>query len=132
MRERSSSSVRVYFPKYSRNEVAKLIRERLQTLQGKLPLQLVILFGSYAKGRYTASSDIDLLVTYEDPKRGDAYSQVWDAIRMPQLQLHLYTASEYEQLRQSGSAIPKEAEKGEIIWTGISRPPHSGRTPHSR
>jgi len=132
MRERSSSSVKVYFPKYSRNEVTKLIRERLQTLQGKLPLQLVILFGSYAKGRYTASSDIDLLVTYKDPKREDAYSQVWDAIGMPKLQLHLYTASEYERLKQSGSTISKEAEKGEIIWTGISRSPHSERTPHSR
>lgn len=132
MRERSSSSVKVYFPKYSRNEATKLIRERLQTLQGKLPLQLVILFGSYAKGRYTASSDIDLLVTYDDPKRRDAYSLVWDAMGMPQLQLHLYTVSEYERLRQTGSTISKEAEKGEIIWTRISRCPHSGRTSHPR
>lgn len=108
--------MKVYFPKYNQKEVVKLIRERLQTLLKKLPLRLAILFGSYARGRYTASSDIDLLVVYKDPKRKDAYSLVWDAINVSQLQLHLYTTSEYEELRKSGSSLPKEAEKGVVIW----------------
>lgn len=116
MREGSSSSVKVYYPRLSRDEAIRIIRKGLQTLSEKLPLRSAILFGSYAKGRYTASSDIDLLVVYEDPKRNDAYSLAWDEIGIPQLQLHIYTVSEYEALRKFGSSLPKEAQKGIAIW----------------
>lgn len=118
MRGGSSSSVKVYYPRLSRDEAIRIIRKRLQTLSEKMPLCSAILFGSYAKGRYTASSDIDLLVVYDDPKRDDAYSLAWDEIGIPQLQLHIYTVSEYEALRRSGSSLPKEALKGIVVWSG--------------
>jgi len=41
-----------------------LLRKRISALEGKLPLKRVVLFGSYAKGRQTVASDVDLLVVY--------------------------------------------------------------------
>jgi hypothetical protein len=108
--------VKVYFPKYSREEIIEILRQRLQILLRELPLRLLILFGSYAKNQYTVASDIDLLIVYDGPKRKEAYGLAWDIINLPQLQLHIYTTSEYEELKKSGSSFPKEAEKGIIIW----------------
>lgn len=115
MRRGFSSSVKVCFPKFSKGELLQLLRNRIEPLSKKLPLHLVALFGSYAEGNYTAASDVDLLVVYEDPKREDAYGLVWDAIGLSQLQLHLYTASEYEELKRS-SPFPAQAERGVVLF----------------
>ncbi len=48
-----------------------------KALQAMLPVTRIVLFGSYARGRHTIASDIDLLVTYSGPKRDDACGLVW-------------------------------------------------------
>jgi hypothetical protein len=53
------------------------------------------LFGSYASNRFTAASDIDLLVVYEDPERQDAYEIVANQLRLPRLEPRVYTESQY-------------------------------------
>ena len=116
MRSESSNSVRVCFPRFSREELIELLRNRMKPLSKKLPLRLVALFGSYAQGRHTAASDVDLLVVYDDPKRDEAYGLVWDSMGLPMLQLHIYTASEYEELKRSGSSFPAEAERGIVLF----------------
>ena len=75
MLQRSSSSVRIFYPRFSREQVVERITQNLGKLQKKLPLLLVALFGSYARGDHTVASDIDLLVIYGGEKtKGHAAS----------------------------------------------------------
>jgi|GEM_PF-2546274 len=69
MERRSPSTVRIFYPKLSKEKVILRIQKALVALQGKLPLKLVVLFGSHAKGNYTVASDIDLLIVYEGVDR---------------------------------------------------------------
>ncbi len=63
-----------------------------------LPLRRVVLFGSWAKGRATAFSDIDLLVVYADPPRADAYVVVRRHLRLRGLEPHVYSEAEAAKL----------------------------------
>jgi len=76
MPNRSSSSVRVVYPRFSREELVERLRRDVPSLAEALPLKRVVLFGSWASGRATAHSDIDLLVVYTGPSREDAYKTV--------------------------------------------------------
>ena len=76
MPRKSSTTVKVFYPRYSREEVLHRIRASLPLLREALPVLSVVLFGSYAKGTNTAFSDIDLLVVYQDPPRNDACTLV--------------------------------------------------------
>ena len=42
------------------------IRQGVATIAGQYPIKRVSLFGSYAEGRQTESSDVDLLVEFQD------------------------------------------------------------------
>lgn len=118
MRKRSSSTVKVYYPEFSQEEMIEKIRGKINELLKKIPLESVTLFGSYAEKRQTAASDIDLLIIYKGHEMKDAYSTCWDIFKIPQLQIHIYTSSQYEKLKASGSLLPKEVEKkGIIIWS---------------
>ena len=75
-RRRSSSSVRVFYPRFNRAQLVEHIEKGLPSLQKLLPLRLVVLFGSYARGNYTVASDIDLLVVYDGEIREDAFAVV--------------------------------------------------------
>ncbi|WP_041623442.1 nucleotidyltransferase family protein [Spirochaeta thermophila] len=98
MPRKSSSTVKVFYPRYSREEVLHHIRASLPLLREALPVLSVVLFGSYAKGTNTAFSDIDLLVVYQDPPRQDAYTLVKRSIPLRGLEPHVYARSEYEQV----------------------------------
>jgi predicted nucleotidyltransferase len=96
MLKKSSSSVRVYYPKLSREEVITAIRKNLGELRKRLPLLLVVLFGSYARGNYTVASDVDLLVVYEGEPKEEAYALVRRTLDIPRLESHVYSQGEYE------------------------------------
>jgi predicted nucleotidyltransferase len=102
MQKKSSSTVKVYYPRYRRDELIQYLKQRVGLLAQQIPLKLVMLFGSYAEGRYTAASDIDLLVVYEGRKRDDIYKIVWDTIALANLQPHIYTADEWNMSRPRG------------------------------
>lgn len=117
MREESSDTVKVYYPEFDLEELTRRLRKGIKTILKHLPLKRVILFGSYAEGKNTAASDVDLLIVYEDPKREGAYGICWDALKIPQLELFIYTASEYEKMKMRKTSIAREVErKGIIIW----------------
>ena len=81
MRERSSSSVRIYYPRFGRDELIERLRRCAEELSKKLPLKRVILFGSYASGRQTAASDVDVLVVYEGKRdKREVYDLCWDCL----------------------------------------------------
>lgn len=71
-----SNSVKVFSPRYTQQEVLEVLRARVPQLLEHLPVRWVVLFGSYAKGNYTAFSDIDVLVVYGGEAREDAFALV--------------------------------------------------------
>ena len=80
-----------------------LTREAVEVFDTETQVLLAYLFGSYAKRNHTASSDIDVLVVVgeEDP---DTYKK----IRMPRLELLMYTTNEYIEMKKKH---PKTIEK---------------------
>ena len=66
----------VFYPPWTREALLVRLREGVAALREVLPLVRVVLFGSYARGRQTVASDIDLLVVYAGAVRGDAYALV--------------------------------------------------------
>ncbi len=95
MPRRSSSSVRVFYPRLDRAELLRTLKDGLARLEAVLPVRRVVLFGSYAKGTYTVASDVDLLVVYAGESRPDAYALTRRALNIPRLEPHLYTETEY-------------------------------------
>ncbi len=112
MQKRSSSSVRVFYPKFDKEELLQIISERLQELEVRLPLVRVVLFGSYAKGNYTVGSDVDLLVVYDGRRRDDAFAIVKKAFDIPRLEPHVYTQEEYRRMR---GTLSRMAEGGVVL-----------------
>src|SRR3990170_7801764 len=85
MRRGSSSSVKISYPRYSRQEVLNRLAAGVIALQQRLPLKRVVLFGSYASGRFTAASDIDVLVVYEGEPRPDAFALIKRTLDLPRI-----------------------------------------------
>jgi len=83
--------VKIFFPKFSREEVVREISRCAAELRDSLGLECVILFGSYAKGRYTVASDIDLLVIFNDEKSSEdnVYKSLMKSIKLPRVELHI-------------------------------------------
>ncbi len=96
---RSFGSVRVFYPAFRRHELIERLRASISDLRARLPVRRVVLFGSWAQGRATAASDVDLLVVYADPPRADAYAIVKCTLGIPRLEPHVYAESEYAQVR---------------------------------
>ena len=91
----SSATVKVFYPTWTHDELVELLRRRMPVLQRALPVTRVVLFGSYATGRHTVASDVDLLVVYADPPRDDAFRLVRQHLHIRRLEPHLYTDTEY-------------------------------------
>lgn len=99
MLKRSSSSVRVFYPKIDRTKLLQILSKQLKELGAKLPLVRVVLVGSYAKGNYTVRSDVDLLIIYQGDPQPSAYATVKSTLNISRLEPHLYTESEYRILK---------------------------------
>lgn len=76
---------------------------------------MVVLFGSYAKGNYTAGSDVDLLVVCKGEKRDDAFSLVKKVLSIPRLEPHVYTEDEYRQMEET---LAKMIAGGIVLFPG--------------
>lgn len=113
MPRKSSSCVRIFSPRHSRQEVVDLLLERLPLLDQRIGLLRVVLFGSYAKGNHTAFSDIDLLVVYRDPGRPDAFSVVKKTLSLRGLQPHVFPESEFADVL---AAWQKMTRGGVELW----------------
>ncbi len=101
MLKKSSSSVRVFYPKFNKEQIIQALSGNLENLGRELPLLLVVLFGSYAKGNYTVASDVDLLVVYGGEEREEAYAIVKRALDIPHLEPHVYSQREYKQTKDT-------------------------------
>ena len=129
MRIVSSGSVKVFYPLYSRDELIALLRERVKLLADVLPLRRVVLFGSWAKSRATAFSDVDLMVIYGGPPRENAYRVVCDVVDVRRLEAHVYAEAEAEAV---GATLARMAEGGVVLFPAAdptSVPPGGPETP---
>lgn len=113
MPKKSSSSVQVFYPKYSREQIVQKITGSLAHLKQQLPLLLVVLFGSYARGNYTVASDVDLLVIYRGEEKREAYALVKKAFSIPRLEPHVYSQGEYEKMKDT---IKRMVSEGIILY----------------
>ena len=57
----------------SRDEVIDTLRAHLETLTERFGVTSLALFGSYARGTVTDSSDIDILVRFDGPATSKSY-----------------------------------------------------------
>lgn len=112
MRSASSASVKIFYPRYRRDELIALLSKRLPALEGVLPIKRAVLFGSWAAGKHTAFSDIDLLVIYGGPSRADAYRLVRRALGLRGLEPHVYSEAEAEGV---GATLAHMAERGVVL-----------------
>lgn len=101
MLKESSSSVRIFYPKFDKEDLIRKLKGKIEDLTRELPLLFVVLFGSYARRNYTVASDIDILVVYSGKKREDAFKTVKNILDIPLLEPHVYSEDEYEGLRDT-------------------------------
>lgn len=101
MQKRSSPSVRIFYPRFDREELIQQLRGKTKELARVLPLRLAVLFGSYAHGNFTAASDVDLLIVYRGRQRKGAFAAVKKVIDIPRLEPHVYCEEEYRALKES-------------------------------
>lgn len=94
MPSESSHSATISWPTRDREDLIASIRAVLPDLRAALPIQRVVLFGSYAAGRATVTSDVDLLVVYEGPTNEDAFAVVKRTVPVRGLEPHVYTTAE--------------------------------------
>ena len=98
---RSSGSVKLFYPRFDGQTLVNALRQGVAALSARMPLKHVVLFGSWAQGRATAFSDIDLLVVYSDPTREDAYQEVRRCMDIPGLEPHVYSETQATQLEST-------------------------------
>jgi len=115
MRKESSSSVQIFYPKFDKEELIQKLKKKIEELASELPLFLVVLFGSYAEGKYTVASDVDILIIYRGKERKDAFATVKKILDIPLLEPHVHSEDEYKRLR---SVIARMIAKGVILFSG--------------
>lgn len=113
MQKKYSGSVQVFYPRFDRETILRILREKLEVLKKELPVSRVVLFGSYAKDSYTIKSDIDLLVIYKDKRKlKDVYATVKKAIDIYGVEPHVYSEEEYAAMKET---IERMIEGGVVI-----------------
>ncbi|MEM1580962.1 MAG: nucleotidyltransferase domain-containing protein [Candidatus Bathyarchaeia archaeon] len=95
--------MKVFFPKVNREDVVKEVSRCITEFREKLGLESIILFGSYAKDKYTVASDIDLLIIFDDQKSGEdqVYKSLMRNIKLPRVELHMIPKRNLEAFRDS-------------------------------
>jgi len=110
--------VRVFFPRLGRAELIRRLREHMVLLDQVLPLLQVVLFGSYARGDYTVSSDVDLLVVYRGQPREDAFALTKKALDVPGLEPHVYAEGEFERAKDR---IQRMTQGVVVLFSSMSK-----------
>lgn len=91
-------SVQVFYPPWNRETLLERLRKGLEALAREVPLEAAYLFGSWARGRAVAGSDVDLLLLYRGPRREDLHRLARRAFPGLPLELHAYTLEEAQAL----------------------------------
>ncbi|HHT9120784.1 MAG TPA: nucleotidyltransferase domain-containing protein [Candidatus Hypogeohydataceae bacterium YC41] len=106
------------------NETRKLISKIAEKIATEYSPKKIILFGSYAYGRPTEDSDIDLFIIKNTDKRPiDRWIEVkrllWDIERDVPISPLVYTEEELEErLKIKDFFVREILEKGEVLYEG--------------
>ena len=68
-----------------------------------------MLFGSYATGRHTVASDIDVLVIYAGAPIPEAYAVVKKTFGLYGVEPHVYTEAEAQALRDTVGRMTRDS-----------------------
>lgn len=99
----------------SKKQVVDELRSARSRLKNKLPISKMILYGSYAAGRYTTGSDIDVIVTYSGKQREDAYRIVATEITLPRIEPKVYSEDEFNALIAKSRKFAETLQKEGIV-----------------
>ena len=109
---------------YKKTEIKNIVLNYVKELQSRIPVEKIILFGSYAYGKPTKASDIDIAVVSEKFKKMDDIKRIMllsDYSRRIKCSVDIdpigFTEDELEQADsfEIGGEI---AEKGIVIYHG--------------
>jgi predicted nucleotidyltransferase len=109
MRKVSSGSVKIFYPRYSRPEVITRLSQGGEEILIQLPLDKALLFGTWASGRHTAASDIDILVIYQGEPIAGAYALVKRSLDLPGVEPHVYSSIEAKQIESTIEKMTKRS-----------------------
>ena len=90
--------MKVFYPDASREDVVRAVQEGVERLAARAALRDVVLFGSYASGRHTVASDVDVLIVYRGEPREDIFGLAKQLIRIPHVEPHVYSEAQASQL----------------------------------
>lgn len=107
------SSARVSYPDRTREEVVGALREELEELADRFPVEKAVLFGSYATGDFTVASDVDLLVVHCADWTDDAYGTIKRSVGVRGLEPHPVPAEEYARRRRH---FDRMTEGGVVVF----------------
>lgn len=96
MQARSFGSVKAFFPPFEREELLRRLRAGAACLARQIPVKEISLIGSWAQGRATAFSDLDVLVIYEGPVRDDVLKLPRQCFPLRGLEVHAYAQDQME------------------------------------
>jgi predicted nucleotidyltransferase len=79
------------------------LRREAEPLCREAGVEKIILFGSYAIGRQTASSDIDLLVVIDTNicDKDKAYRILRKGLSIKMIELHILSKEEYQSMKET-------------------------------
>jgi predicted nucleotidyltransferase len=103
-------------------KIRKLISEIVEKIKTEYKPEKIILFGSYAYGKPTEDSDIDLFIVKDtDKRRADRFVEVRTLIYKPGRQISIqpmvYTPKEVEQRLAIGDQFVEEVlARGELLY----------------
>jgi predicted nucleotidyltransferase len=103
-------------------QIDQLIARLVETIGREYKPQKVILFGSFARGRPTEDSDIDLLIVKDtDVRMADRFVEVKRLIYDPQLRIPVsplvYTPQELAERLDMGDDFVKEiVSEGKVLY----------------
>jgi predicted nucleotidyltransferase len=92
------------------------LRREAEPLCREAGVEKIMLFGSYATGRQTASSDIDLLVVIDTNicDKDKAYRILRKGLSIKMIELHILSKEEYQSMKETRWIKTVEKE-GKII-----------------
>ena len=110
----------------NKTDLATVLRTLTAGLQRRLgsQVQLVMLYGSHARGEARPESDVDLFVVLRrgsaadyDKVRQVAYQVMWDANFSYVFSLYLTDVQHYEALEEHGSSFLRNVQReGKVLW----------------
>ena len=110
-----SSSVKVFWRKYGREEAVKKLSESFVEISKHSPIIAAILFGSVAENRHTPSSDIDILIICREPRK-DLFNTVKRYAALPRVEPHIYSLKEAQSILNQPKFLKHLLEKSIIVY----------------